>query len=305
MRYEKELLVSIAICALITLFSQMAPATQDDEYSTINVSVGERMMIDLTPASFAWSSLDPGSAGSIKQAQIENIGSDNITTLWFNVTQPASNPYGTGNNGSYEASNFVWIARETGSYYAVDRLEFNETRSLIYLTDPDGNSPPNATKWVYGRFRNASIEWFWMFDKTGGTCASHLFYVGDVGHTETTTGSVDFSSCSGALTNAPGTGCRLGTMTDAGSWCYADIKIGNQGSGLNYTIAVDDANLDRVRWSHWNQDLPGSGTYIETFYSGILYPGNSTVANLTVYISYGVSSGQLGQGELYVIASDA
>lgn len=302
MRYGKELLVSIVICAVIAAFSNLVPAAQDDESSAIILDVGEQMMIDLTPASFSWSSLNPGTVGSVKQAQIENIGSDNITTIWFNVTQPTSNPYGSGNNGSYEASNFVWIAREDGNYYAVDRLEFNETRGLVYLKDPDGNSPPNGTKWVYGRFRNATQEWFWMFDKTGDTCVSNNFYIGDVAHTESVTGTVDFSgACVNDLTASPGASCRYGTLTDSGDgWCYADINIG----GLNYTIAADDTNLDRVRWSHWNQDLPGSGTYIESFYSGTLYPGNSTVANITVHLSYGVSSGTLNQGELYVIASD-
>lgn len=310
--YKKELLVSIAICTLILAFTQLAPAAEDDESSEINVTVGSNLMIDLTPASFAWEggeSIDPGSTGVVKQAQIENIGSVNITTIWFNVSQPTSRPYGTGDASNYESSNFLWISRESGSYYAVDRLEFNETRSLIYITDPDGNSPPNSTKWAYGRFRNASQEWFWMFDKSDDTCAGNDFYVGDVAHTQTTTGTVDFS---GAGTNdlaaAPGTGFRFGTMSDAGNnWCYADVIIGNQGGGLNYTIAVYNTTLDRVRWSHWNQDLPGASTanHDESFYSGTLYPGNSTVANITIHLSYGVKEGAIDPGEMYVIASDA
>ncbi|UCG95909.1 MAG: hypothetical protein JSV92_02610 [archaeon] len=310
MKYGKELLVSIAICTLILAFTQFAPATEDEQSSEINVTVGSSMMIDLTPASFTWEggeAIDPGATGAVKQAQIENIGSVNITTLWFNVSQPTSNPYGTGTASNYESSNFLWIARETGNYYAVDRLEFNETRSLIYLKDPDGNSPPNSTKWAYGRFRNASQEWFWMFDKTGDTCVSNDFYIGDVAHTQTTTGTVDFSGAGvNDLTANPASAFRYGSLTDSGDgWCYADIIIGNQGGGLNYTIAVDNTTLDRVRWSHWNTDLPGSGTFVESFYSGTLYPGNSTVANITIHLSYGVKEGALGSGELFVIASDA
>jgi len=303
MKYKKELLISIlTVCALVIAFSRLVPAAEDAEGSTITLDVGEETLIDLTPASFSWTGLNPGDIGSIRQAQIENIGSTNLSSIWFNVTQPASNPYGTGSGANYNAGNFVWIARETGNYYAVDRLEFNESRSLVYLKDPDSNTPPNASKFVYGRFRNASGDYFWMFDKSNPICTAITFYIGDVAHTQTVTGSVDFSSCSGALNDAPGSSCRSGLLSAASATdCYADINIG----GASYVIAVDNSTLDRVRWSHWNQDLPGAGTASndETFYTGTLYPGNSTVANITVYLSYGVAQGALGSGTLYVIGS--
>jgi len=305
--YKKEILISIMVCALIMAFTQLTPAATDDEGSTITLEVGAETMIDLTPASFSWTggeAVSPGQFGAIKQAQIENIGSRNLTEIWFNVSQPTGNPYGSGNNGSYVASNFVWIAKETGNYFAVDRKEYNETRSLIYLTDDDSNSPPNSTKYAYGRFRNATGDYFWMFDKSSGDCDGANFYVGDVAHTQTATGSVDFSTCDAGLNNAPGTNCRIGALTAASvsNYCYADVNIG----GDNYTIAVDNTTLDNVRWSHWNQDLPGAdaATNDETFYTGTLYPGNSTVANITVVVTYGVAQGILGSGTLYVIASD-
>lgn len=305
MKYKKEMLVSLLICALILSFTQLAPAEENAEGSTITLEVGSQTLIDLTPASFSWSGINPGVVGSVKQAQIENIGSTNLTKIWFNVTQPTDRPYGTGSNGSYVASNFVWLARETGNYFAVDRLEFNETRSLVYLTDDDGNTPPNGTKYAYGRFRNATGDIFWMLDKSSGDCDGANFYVGDEAHTKTATGSVDFSGCDSGLNNDPTTNCRFGTLTAdaANNYCWADVNI----DGSNYTIAVDNSTLGyKVRWSHWNQDLPGADTATndETFYSGTLYPGNSTVANITVYVTYGVAQGILGPGTLYVIGSD-
>ncbi len=304
MTYRKEILISVVICALVLAFSQLSFAEEDAEGSTIILEVGQQTLIDLTPASFSWGALNPGTQGTTEQAQIENIGSTNLTEIWFNVTQPSSRPFGTGSNDSYNAGNMVYIARETGSYYAVDRLEFNETRSLVYLTDPDGNQPPNSSKFAYGRFRNASGEYFWMFDKSNPVCGQVTFYVGDVAHTKTATGSVDFSGCDAGLNNAPGSNCRQGSLSAASSsYCYADVNIG----GETYVIAVDNSTLDRVRWSHWNQDLPGAGSASndESFYSGTLYPGNSTVANITVRVPFGVAMGYLEQGTLYVVGSNA
>ena len=304
---RKELLTTVlAIGMLTAIFSNFAPAAQDDEGSTIDITVGSQTLIDLTPSSFSWTGLNPGDVGTVHQAQIENIGSTNLTHIWFNVTQPTSNPYGTGNNGSYDAANFVWIARETGSYYAVDRLDFNETRSLVYLTDPDGNTPPDHTKFNYGRFRNASGDYFWFINRSAAPCEQLTFWVGDQEHTQSSTGSVDFSSCTSGLNNAPASGCRYGTLSTASStYCYADINIG----GASYVIAVPNSTspIDRVRWGHWNQDMPGAGSASndETFYTGTLYPGNSTVANITVYLSYGVAQGLLNQGTLYVIGNDS
>ncbi len=293
--------------SLFLKFTPKAAAVNVSDSSDIILDVGEKTLIDLTPSSFSWGAIDPGSTGSIKQAQIENIGSTNLTKIWFNVTQPSSNPYGTGSNGSYRSSNFVWISKESGNYYAVDRLEFNETRSLVYLTDPDGNMPPNETKFSYGRFRNASFEYFWFLDKSGGNCDGATFYLGDVAHSKEATGTINFDpggGCTSGLNNAPGTTCRSGALTDAGNnWCYADANIG----GDSYVIGINNTDLGyAVRWSHWNQDFPGadSASNDETFYSGLLYPGNSTVANITVYLSRGVAKGRLNTGTLFVIGTN-
>ena len=307
MNQREKLAIYLIVGAIVVaaLGSQVKAAT-DAEGSTIVVEVAQKTMIDLTPASFTWTGLDPGSTGSVMQAQIENIGSTNLTKIWFNVTQPSDRPFGTGTNASYDSGNYVWIARESGDYYAVDRVEFNESRSLVYLTDPDGNTPPDGTKYSYGRFRDAGSEYFWMLDKSSGNCAGATFYIGDLAHTKTQTGSVDFSSCSAGLNNAPGTGCRYGTLTAAtgGGWCYADVNIG----GKSYVVAVDNSTLGyKIRWSHWNQDLPGadSASNDETFYTGNLYPGGSTVANITVHVPFGVAMGYSHTGTLYVIGSNS
>ena len=292
-------------------FVPNAVAVNKTDTATIDITVGTLTMVDMNPAEFIWSGINPGTAGVRKQAQIENIGSTNFTYIWFNVTQPSNRPFGTGFNSSYNAANFVWIARENSTdspdseYFAVDRLEFNETRSLVYLTDPEGNTPPDHSKFTYGRFRNTSFEYFWFINKTDD-CDGATFWVGDVAHRQGVTGTIDFSSCVSGLNNAPGTTCRYGALTDAGNgWCYADVNIG----GRNYTVAVDNTTVGyKVRWFHWNADAPGGRNFRVTnnnqwFSTITIYPGNSTVADLKVYVPYGVAKGLLTQGTLTVIVS--
>jgi len=291
-------------------FVPSATAVNVTDTATIDVNVGTLTLIDMNPAEYSWTGVDPGTNTTTKQAQIENIGSTNFTWIWFNVTQPSDRPFGTGSNSNYVASNYVWIARESqtadSDYFAVDNLEYNETRSLIYLTDPSGNIPPDHSTYTYGRFRNTSYEYFWFYDKSSGDCDGASFYVGDLPHSQGVTGTIDFSSCAAGLNNAPGVTCRSGTLaaSSVSDWCYADVNIG----GRNYTVAVQNStNGYRVRWYHWKVEAPGGvdhteGTNSQYFSQIVIYPGNSTVADLKIYLPYGVAKGQLTQGILTVVA---
>ena len=316
-------ILAVSIMVLGSLFIGFAPnatAVNVTDNATIDITVATETMIDMNPAEFVWTAVDPGTdageaVGNQSSAQIENIGSTNITALWFNVTQPAVRPFATGTNASYNSANFVWISKENADeYYAVDRREYNETRSLIYLTDPAGNIPPDGSTYSYGRFRNTSMEYFWYYAKSGDASCGNL-YVGDDFHSQGVTGTIDFSSgCGGAgnaLTDAPNGDCRSGaTASGVGDFCYADVNIG----GELYVVAVHDDGTDEgdyLRWTHWNADAPGgrswraSGNYNDYFSTLTIYPGNSTVADLKIYLPYGVAQGKLSQGVLTVIASNA
>ncbi|UCG95911.1 MAG: hypothetical protein JSV92_02620 [archaeon] len=312
-------ILAVSILVAGSFFVGFAPkvsAINVTDTMTIDVNVSTLTLVDMNPAEFSWVGVDPGKDTARQQLQIENIGSTNFSKVWFNVTQPADRPFATGDPTEYDAANFLWISREnyTGDssdpvYFAVDRLEFNESRRLIYLTDPDGNIPPNETKYHYGRFRNTSYEYFWFTDSREATpddCNGANFYVGDDPHTQAQSGTIDFSStCPNSLTDAPAGDCRSGTLTQAGStdWCYANINIG----GRNYTIAVN-MNGTQVRWSHWNIQFPGGSDFgygDETFHNEIFsemntFPGNSTVADLKIYLPYGVAKGVVSQGILTV-----
>ena len=77
---------------------------------------------------------------------------------------------------------------------------------------------------------------------------------------------------------------------------------GYDGDEANYTVAVS-ADCKKVVFYHWNTDMPTSNVnHVEYFFEGKLYPGDWIVANVRVYVPYGVAAGDVNPGVLTVIA---
>ncbi|MFH1834966.1 MAG: hypothetical protein ABH851_02125 [Methanobacteriota archaeon] len=236
--------------------------------------------------------------------QIENIGSHNISKVWFNATYPESNPFATGEI-SDDSANFVVLANESATvddeYFFINRKEYNETRSLVYLTDPNGVIPP-AADWMYGRFRNASDEFFWMINKSDVCNKTKNLYIGDLSHKKSSSGTIDFSG-SGVVTIA---------LAENGAYGVGDIDSGNL---TGYCVAVN-ATCDNIFLYKWNMDMPGAGTDCDNALyahgdpdddasvNGALVPGESIVMRIKVRVPYGVYEGSTTQGVITVIASD-
>jgi hypothetical protein len=238
--------------------------------------------------------VNPGSvADSAKEAngysaiQIENIGSANITHVWFNATYPTSRPFGTGNPSAQNAGNFVVLSKNMTStaYWGINQLEYNETTTLYYVKDRAGNMPPNGANYKYGRFHNASGEYFWMIDAVTNchTTGTHI-YIGNISHTKTQTGTTNFQT--GAF--------KTVTLTNIGdnSYGYADIT-GGPLSGL--CVAVS-SNCNRVFFSKWNADEPfhlcTNVNYAwDSATDGNLVPGDSFAMGIKANIPYGIAAG--------------
>jgi hypothetical protein len=317
-------LALLAIVSMQTVSAGSMPVN-DSQEANVDVNIARRTWINIDPSDMFWDGVEPGTAGDSTEEthgyyaiQIENIGSINITYIWFNATYERVRPFVTGAPLAYDAGNFVAIAREGSEQFQFpNRVDFNESRSLVYLRDPAGNLPPDAGVYHYGRFRNTSKEYFWFVDKVGSAPTDYCnetgtaFYLGDAPHSRDTSGSVDFSGCSGNLVSTPGTAvdsCRLGTLgndPDNKGWGWADVRVGDE----NYTVAVN-YQCNVTMWSRWNIDAPGGrlGRGTDTFWNGTLHrnftPGNSTIAEIKVHVPYGVASGNVTTGLLRVLAND-
>jgi hypothetical protein len=277
----------------------------DNESADITVNVSSKVMIDITPASFTWSPVDPGSVGDSNDEangyyaiQIENIGSQNITHVWFNATYPTNNPFGVGSNAETDAGNYVVLSKNTSSdeFWFINRVEYNTTAELVYLKDPDGNMPPNASKYIYGRYRNASNEYFWMIDANSNCNASGTaIYIGNTSHSKTLTGTTDFTS-----------GDKwTGSMSTYENYGYDDID----GGPLNGLCVAVDSTCTRVFFSRWNADAPfhkcTNVNYAwDSAVDGQLVPGDSFAMKIQVYVPFGIYEGQSNAGKIFAIVNN-
>jgi hypothetical protein len=320
---EYKIVSLLAIAVFVAVFATpaaLALTVDDSESANVSVTVSTKTMINIDPYVLTWAAMEPGSIGNASgesngyfAVQIENIGSHNITHIWFNTTYPATTPFATASAASYDAGNFVVLATEPGTganatacndldkyddFKFANLVEFPEVRSLVYVKDDAGKMPPIDRD--YGRFRFADEEYFWMIDNATD-CEGNNFYLGKVPHTETSTGSVDFSVVGNRLTIAMG-------ATAENGWCYG--TVGGTHNLTGYGIAVQNATsgADRqVALVWWNKDFLPSGSIGEYFWNsttmGDLVPGNSTAACIKVYVPYGVYEGTVNTGILTVVAN--
>lgn len=336
---ERRLWIGVLLMLCLGFFAGNAAAwggsltINATDNATIEITVSSKTMVDISPNRFSYT-VDPGATcgrnisneecnetrSNFYAVQIENIGSHNISYVWFNTTYPGTRPFGSGTNDTADAGNFVMLSSDenTEDFGFVNRVEYNETQVLVYVTDPVGNMPPDSSNYMYGRFRNNTNEYFWMVDPNGlsecdsGAGGGTTFYIGDGAHSKSSTGSVDFQACVGTLTTDPASpadenDCRSGALTNvvvgADSWGYADVKIGLD----EYCVAVPkDCSI--VAFSKWNKDHPfhlcGYSKYSwNTTADGYLVPGNSFAKMIGVSVPYGIHEGSVKDGLLTVIVS--
>lgn len=300
--------------------------------ATIMVTLNTKTMIDISPNNMSFGLMDPGTrsvnytnielgASSKTAFQLENIGSSNITYMWLNVTQPTSRPFATGNSANYDAANFVAasinqspdgsaIALNTMSF--IDRIEYNESRELVYL-----NVPSNTQ--TYGRLRSGFNEFFWVLfgDTTLCNASSDVggldFRIGLSPHNQTQTGTIDFV---GGVEDTNWDTVNLAAMYDSGvnaNWSY-----NTNGAGV---ISLDTPNsrycvasfidCSKIRLFRWNSDAPGAGTcgldgaYAYNSTNNPLYPGDSMAMNIEVRVPFGTAMGAIKTGYLTVIAQNS
>lgn len=313
-RFRLVLTLNLVIVFFIlrSVTVQAANVTKVDTLA-IYVNVTELTMVDINPANLTWINIPPGTesnssytaSGNKEAIQIENIGSTNITNIWFNVSQPSVMPFGSGDINNYDPGNFIVIRRNTtgAKFYFVDRKEFNESE-LIYLTLPGGEV-------VHGRLRSANHEYFWVMNVTDGTCNDTEFWIGNSPHNQTDTGTVDFTQACGSLTGTVTEDCRTGNFVPSSDnqWGILNLTVGSSASGENYTVITPmncTGNNVTIRFWHWNMDAPGSSgssnAFQEYFRTTPLVPGEHIIVNVKIRVPYGTIAGTLPTGYLTVIA---
>jgi len=339
-----QILFFLTLTALF-LTSVSAQDTQND--LEVNVTIATETIIDIQPKEFQWGAsgvgINPGTqAGPSDEQnneygrlQLENLGSVNITQVWFNTTTPSERPFGTGSSSNYNSGNFITLDRNstsTDKNSFVSRAEYGldqpTDQDIIYLNTPSG--------WDNGRFRNTSNEYFWTVDDTGTDLAGAVFRIGIEHHNETQTGSTNLdTTCSGGDKAGSNTDCNgydLKQVTDGNgnNWGVTDVEVGvedtnvlSNDGGTEYCVAMRESdvigstNTPKVEFIKWDKGHPavqaaggGSGCAYATNYTiggsspvQNLVPGDWINMNIRANIPYGVVSGNIPAGQLTVLAN--
>ncbi len=297
----KYILYTIGILLFIAIslqYSDIGEAIGDTV--TVSVNVSQLTLVDINPSNLSWQNVPPGGIGdstlevnNYSSVWIENIGSTNITYVWFNNTYPSSLPFGTGNSNAYDAGNFIVISNGTGSYQYINRVEYYENDSLYVSTNVQ--PPSYADGDIFGRFRNNSYEYFWEFDDANATaknCSSGNFYISTTPKTQSSTGDADLTD------NTPI------PLSNVGGYAVGNVTIGGSET---YCVAIP-STCDYVMFHKWNADAPGTGTaycnmtgYFIDGSSDPLVPGEVGKAKVKVYVPFGVPYGPVADGVLTVI----
>ena len=288
------------------------------EYANVTVTVSAVTMIDINPAQLTYVA-QPGqacgrdiSAGTCNETgsnyyaiQVENIGSWNVTRIWFNVTQPSQDPFAVGSNLYVDPGNFIALTTNetTNDFYFVDKKEYPAVRTIVYLRDPDGNMPANLSKFWYGRLHNASSEYFYMIGSTmvGSGCRANdttYLRLGVVPHTTTAIGSTDFST-------GPSVNYIQINLTVVQGYGGRPYGVGNVTAGplTGYAVAVENSTC-AVRFVKWNKDFPFDSSSANYSFNGVLTPGDSLAKKIAVLVDYGIYTGTK-TGQLTAIAVGA
>jgi hypothetical protein len=311
------LVLTLVLGIICFINSSLALNVSSNSSIAITVNVSQKTIVTVYPATLSWTgtdSVEPGEQGVTKYILIENMGSTNISYIWFNNSYPKNDPFGSAVAANYDAGNFVLIARNGSNnfYRHPNRVDYNSSYDIIYLT------PPAAGYSSYGKFRDGKEEFFWYMrdvDDDGycnSSAGTDMFYIGKDPHNETEQGTTDFTNCDATLINPAGAqSCRSGTLTDDpnSDWGFANVFAGSNADYDDYVVATH-WSCNHTMFYYWNMDAPGAAATDDNdlaanYFANAtspLVPGMGTVANVIVRVPYGVYFGQSGAGTLTVIA---
>ncbi len=307
--------ITIAILGILVFLLlqpiQTVTGAQSNSTITLTVNVTNKTIIDIQPKALSWYNVEPGSeatstAEAINTITIENMGSVNITQVWFNSSFPSSRPFGTADPNAYDPGNFVVITDNTGSgdYNYVNRVEYPEP-PLGYLLMDNSN-------YFHSRFRNGSKEYFFVVENTSGCGAGVTLKIGNQPHTNATTGTTDFTSTGSDYVSYTLQGPYAGSGgVWSGSWGVVNVTI----NGTDQYCFAIKTDCSMAVFTRWNKDAPGlyqGGTgpcpnipdyWLDTGAGDQpIVPGAWKEAGIHLRIPYGTVMGNLPPGRLIVYA---
>ncbi len=318
-KFSKILIVSI-----LGLAMALGLALAQTDTATVDSSVSSSTQVDISPNSFTWTNVGVGTLGTSKSAEIENIGSSNVTKLSIDV--PGSygsgfNPIASGRVDNIATGDVLLASTDDITFgYLESSLATNELMP-VYVTNTAGTG-------ARGRFRFTEYEYFWEVlngNSSGGisaTCGNGtLRYFNTTAnvHNRTQNGGIDLTGQTGVTLslNAP-SAARDG-------WGFSDVTFNMPGSdpyGFNtsYCFAIrQDCNVARIWKFNNDQGLGNQGidaydnaslcskdVYLinDTTNGGLFKPGQLQRIYFNTAIPFGTANGSFLQSTITVRATD-
>jgi len=305
----RKLLISLPL--LLILFLSIKGSLADDaglnETSiTINVSVESVTQIRINPTSVNWTTINPGSTGGVREIDVINIGSTNVTGIYGyvdTIADESMNPIGNSSAQAYAAGGVLTLRRnETGTlHYFAGRLDWNYTRTadaIQLITLPTG-----AVSW--GWARNASYEYVWAVvngtpmnatdgfgcNETGTVIRMNKY--DDVGNTTTRdVNSVSTSYPGGWQGSTPDWGLF---SFEEGPWAGYCVAVFRNCTKI-YSYKFDKRNTGGTNFAQCNNTQ-----YFNT--TTFIGPNEVQTINLDSWVPYGTPAGDLLQGTLTIYAT--
>jgi hypothetical protein len=265
MRRAAVVFMALAVVGLVS--PAVAQGTGSDD-AGVDITVSEVTNVDINPTQLNYGTddqtLEPRDfkASSDNREfpgiQVENSGSNNITQLSIETSEPYDKPFGSGFSREYDAGNFIKVRPQKGAddldlvtpftgsetvdtsnpntdktgYHYPARVDFNATgkplgapQALTYIDVPDIEN-----SFRYGRFRDGEEEFFWAISTPGSGTGQNVcqdgatLRVGNKPHTDDAIGTTDF--------------------TDSNSDSYAQYDVTQDNEGEAVFGRVEDVELN-------------------------------------------------------------
>ncbi len=291
MRLSKTLHYAILV-AMIAVFMSLgfgASSVDDTDTADMDVTVNSKTIISITPNSATFTG-DPGeNTTRWTNFSIQNDGSTTITDVWANVTQPSTDPFGTGDVNKYDSANMIALTNESGgTTHFVDRIEYNQSvPSHVTFHGECGRTN--------GSIKFAHKEFFWCGNVTSDTHSRLV--IGDNPRTGSDSGTIDLSD--GTSTSS------YTSMATEDGYYVTDHSFNLNGVTEDYCVMLNQDGTD-LRIVKWNQDAASNncgnngGGLIGVGNS--MDPGENLNLELQARIPFGTTAGGLSTGTLMIIA---
>jgi len=288
-----------AMFTILALFSiafavdPPAPTTM-----TVDISILETAQIIVVPASLAWSNIQVGTKGGLKNLTIKNTGSVNVSNLYVyadTLTDELPRPYGSSNASYYAAGGVITLKNETSAeqYYFGGRVEWNWTEDVANkdLTMASTGLDRQAG---WGFYVNISSDYFWAIANGSDAMCNNSgakFAVED---------DVDLGT----------TATRTPSVTDitrnAGDQYYSYFSDNRATSPLkDYCIAVNTTCEKIYIYKYDKRTEPNFGGCTNSRYlnPGPIPPAQTERLSLDVFVPRGLPAGEMTQATLTFVAS--